>query len=259
MHQDIARGTPIANLLGGLGLQAQTVRLLHRLIASGNAEKNELEMVLAMYARLRSTHVSLCDSYEVEFTWRDADLLERYAGDDYGVTPRIQASRWRPGVSRACDVAESWDAYVARNGGVVGVVERNAQERALWRKLAELAGRPLAERARFIDDGYRRIWGSFGSHRAPSTYIAVTDQRLAEIDATYVAIALRLCRLTRGKAAEHLDQLTPEIIPAVPNDVITGQPFDYVDDGGSRRLRIGEIPCDDPAIGSAARIEIVVD
>lgn len=49
----------------------------------------------------------------------------------------------------------------------------------------------------------------------------------AYVDAARVACALERCRLAEGKLPETLPALVPRFLPAVPNDVMDGQPLRY--------------------------------
>ncbi len=159
---------------------------------------------------------------------------------------------------RTCEVGESWDHYVARHGGIRGVVERNEQERGLWRDCAD-GRRAFSERAPFIDEGYQKIWDDVRARRPPSVYLAITDRRRAQLEATYVAIALRLHRLGRDRPATTLDELTPDTIRFVPNDPVTALPFELIERDAGRVLRSGEIRFADPGCGNTTRVDILLD
>ena len=77
-------------------------------------------------------------------------------------------------------------------------------------------------------------------------YSAPPSARLQVRDATEVAIALTLWKRRHGQWPERLEQLVPDLLPAVPPDRADGKPLRYVvRDGQAVVYSIGQDRDDD--------------
>jgi beta-lactamase regulating signal transducer with metallopeptidase domain len=104
------------------------------------------------------------------------------------------------------------------------------------RALAAAADGSTEERGRHLE----AFWEGHGEESAKSMWrglVAKTDRNESEVRLGYIALALLADRLERGRFAQHLDDLVPTFVPALPLDPVSGRPFDYEVDGDRALIR----------------------
>jgi len=212
--QDLARGSPLAASLVARTYQLGSLRLLRRIVAGGKLSDDELREIVAAYGRLLLTRVPIEDALRVELLFLAAEEIRR---------PLL------PGEPEA-----SRTAALKRLEAQLAVVER----------LKALPARGLAKHTSFFEREICRVDDTAETCKSMSRYLAQLTLAEAHFLATYVYLALALDRRTRGAPAPDLSSLTPDTVPSVPDDPVTGEPFEYISVDGTRVIRRGATALD---------------
>ena len=80
------------------------------------------------------------------------------------------------------------------------------------------------------------VWGSAVRYPDPAQYQACLNWWRVDLESCRLALALRAYYNLHGESPDRLERLVPEILPAVPIDPFTGQPFRYQLEGGLWRF-----------------------
>ncbi len=215
--QDLKRGAPVAAALIARTYQSTSLALLRRLVSDAELSDDELRKVVTAYGRLLETRVPVEESLRVELLFLAAEELQR----------PLRAGE--PESSRTTKL------------------ERLQAQRAVVERLGEFQPRALAERAAFFERQICAVDDTDEACKTMSRYLVELTLADAHLLATYLYLALALDRRQRGALAPALLAIVPETIPSLPDDPITGKPFEYALVDGKRVIRRGATSLDSMA------------
>lgn len=83
------------------------------------------------------------------------------------------------------------------------------------------------------------VWNSTRHLPRPDTVLSELGEFLGTVEACRLALALRLYQNRAGDWPDSLEQLVPDLLPAVPVDALSGKPLRYRREGTGWRLTAG--------------------
>ena len=166
----------------------------------------------------RLTHFSSAIPFELGFIeGQSSDLLEGKRKWDELYDPAIFTDFRKP------TLVETYRTLTNTIGTTYRVLLRPSPGRTV----------PLAERLRELDDLVGEVPAStqlWQTHHTLGTFRrcgVMTLRHQANLNNTRIAIALERFRLKHGKLPARLDGLSPDLLPEIPSDPITGKPPQY--------------------------------
>lgn len=121
---------------------------------------------------------------------------------------------------------------------------------------ATLKGYYLADRLQFIREGVGEIYGASNVPRGTGQIILLAETRRSAIRATYLFLALLYAREATGSVPDTLEELVPNIIPALPLDSIAGASFDY--EPVATGFAIRSAACNTGNLGKPKQVELIL-
>lgn len=212
--QDLKRGAPVAGALIARTYQSSSLALLRRLATAPELSDDQLRDIVTTYGKLVATRVPVEESLRVEILFLAAEELRR-----------------------PLRAGEPESSRTAR-------LERLRAQRAVVEELAKLPARTLAKRAAFFEEQICALDDTDEACKNMSRYLVELNLAEAHFLATYVYLALALDLRERGALAPALAAMVPDVVPSLPDDPITGEPFELAIVDGKRVIRRGATSLD---------------